>query len=359
MSNGAVAGVAVGGPLAVILFVVVILGGGSTSQAASDATLTAGLQPGAPLDAAAVPNPAWVRWIEAAGALCPTFPAPVIAAQIDAESGWDPTAVSPTGAEGLAQFEPGTWPAYSADDAGDGNISPFNPPDAIMSQGRYDCALAQAVAVVARSSGQSILTLALDAYNAGLAAVLAAGGVPPIAETEAYAPRIEALAAQYTAPATLVAATGNAFGGAEVAAATGQIGRPYVWGGGDPLGPSGSAVAPPGLAGEAGFDCSGLVLYAVFQATAGQIQLPHSSEDMATMGAQVATGPGSQVLGSGVLQPGDDIAFQLSPGDYDHIGIYVGNGDMVAAPQTGDTVDIENLNTPYWLNVPWSVRRFG
>ena len=228
-----------------------------------------------------------------------------------------------------------------------------------MAQGRYDCALAGAVAGVARSSGQSVLTLALDAYNAGLAAVIAAGGVPPNAQTEAYAPKIEALAARYTPTATLVSTTGSAFGAAEVAAAPGQIGRPYVWGGGDPLGPSGSAVAPPGLVGQSGFDCSGLVLYAVFQASAGQIQLPHSSEDMATMGADVATGPGAAVLDSGLLQPGDDIAFQLAPGDYDHIGIYVGNGDMVAAPQTGDTVDIENLNTPYWLNVPWSVRRFG
>lgn len=44
MNNAAVGGVAVGAPLAVILFVVVVLGGGATSQTASDTTLTAGLQ---------------------------------------------------------------------------------------------------------------------------------------------------------------------------------------------------------------------------------------------------------------------------------------------------------------------------
>jgi hypothetical protein len=32
---------------------------------------------------------------------------------------------------------------------------------------------------------------------------------------------------------------------------------------------------------------------------------------------------------------------------------------MVVAPQTGETVDIENLNTPYWLGVEWSARRYA
>ena len=97
----------VAGPFALILFLVFLLGGGGSSASSSAAGLTAGLVGGAPLNASAIPDQAWVPWIEKAGSLCSTFPAPVIAAQIDDESGWNPTAVSPKGAEGLSQFEAG------------------------------------------------------------------------------------------------------------------------------------------------------------------------------------------------------------------------------------------------------------
>ena len=51
-----------------------------------------------------------------------------------------------------------------------------------------------------------------------------------------------------------------------------------------------------------GFDCSGLVLYAVAQASGGGIELPHSSELQATMGTAVSAAD---------IQPGDVIAFAL------------------------------------------------
>ena len=57
------------------------------------------------------------------------FPVSLIAATIHQESGWDPNAVSGVGAQGLAQFMPGTWPSYG--NGGD----PFNPRDAIRSNG--------------------------------------------------------------------------------------------------------------------------------------------------------------------------------------------------------------------------------
>lgn len=359
--RGAAAVAIPAGVLALILLLVILIGGGGSSAAASP--LPGGLAAGAALNAAAIPNQAWVAWVIKAGALCATFSAPVIAAQIDDESGWNPNAVSPAGAQGVAQFEPGTWPAYSNDDVGDGHVSPFNPVDAIMAQGRYDCALAADVAGIAATSGQTVLTLALDAYNAGPGAVAAAGGVPQIPETEAYAPRIEALAAMYAARRVLVADVsggGSAFGQALVADAVAESGSPYVWGGGTPLGASGSATAPSGYLGQSGFDCSGLVLFAAFQASAGQLHLPHSSDEQARIGTAVATGGGQRVLASGLLEPGDVIGFQLgATGVYDHIGIYAGNGTMIVAAHTGTLVGMENLDTPYWLDSTWSARRYG
>ncbi len=49
------------------------------------------------------------------------------------------------GAEGLSQFMPGTWKTWGRDDDGNGSASPYDPGDAIMAQGRYDCDLAERV----------------------------------------------------------------------------------------------------------------------------------------------------------------------------------------------------------------------
>jgi cell wall-associated NlpC family hydrolase len=324
--------------LLVPVIVVVLLLGGLGNPASA-------LGLSAALNGAAIPNPAWIPWVVQAGSMCAPFTPPIIAAQIDQESGWNPNAVSPAGAEGIAQFLPGTWASWGQDNAGDGNVTPFNVPDAIMAMGRFDCALAEAVTPIAAASGQPVLTLALDAYNAGLGAVQAADGVPANPETEAYAPSIEQKAARYarSVPSTQFAA-------AEIAAAESQIGLPYVWGGGDTAGPT-----------AGGFDCSGLVLYAVYQASGGAVTLPHLSEAQVMMGNPVAAGMGAQMLGSGQLAPGDVIGFYNLDGDnqWDHIGIYIGDGQMVDAPSTGQTVRIEHLTTGYWENVPWTVRSFG
>ena len=71
------------------------------------------------------------------------------------------------------------------------------------------------------------------------------------------------------------------FPGALIAAAASQIGLPYVWGGGNFEGPTGG-----------GFDCSGLVLYAAYQASGGQIRLPHYSGRRSTPGV-ASPGPTS------------------------------------------------------------------
>jgi soluble lytic murein transglycosylase-like protein len=103
--------------------------------------------------------------------------AAMLAAQLMAESNFDPYATSPAGAQGIAQFIPGTAAAYGLED-------PFDPDEAIDAQAHlmHDL-LAQL------GSPQ----LALAAYNAGPAPVEACGCVPSIPETTAYVSRILAL----------------------------------------------------------------------------------------------------------------------------------------------------------------------
>src|SRR5262249_45825029 len=103
--------------------------------------------------------------------------AALLAAQLMAESNFDPFAVSPVGAEGLAQFIPSTAAAYGLDD-------PFDPLAAIEAQ-------AHLMSDLIRQLGSP--QLALAAYNAGPAPVEACGCVPSIPETSAYVSRILAL----------------------------------------------------------------------------------------------------------------------------------------------------------------------
>jgi len=92
-----------------------------------------------------------------------------------------------------------------------------------------------------------------------------------------------------------------------------QLGDPYVW----------AADGPDS------FDCSGLTMYSY--AAAG-ISLPHSSRMQSTMGVYV---PRDQ------LQPGD-LVFYYSP--VSHVGIYIGNNQLIEAPNTGSVVSIRDLD---------------
>ena len=110
----------------------------------------------------------------AANGLSPTL----LAALLQAESGFDPGAVSPAGAQGIAQFMPATA-------AGMGLRDPFDPAQAIP-------AAARLLAGHVRALGS--VPLALAAYNAGPGAVQRHGGIPPYPETQAYVARILTLA---------------------------------------------------------------------------------------------------------------------------------------------------------------------
>src|SRR5579859_2797529 len=146
---------------------------------------------------------AYAALIESAGATCAQLNAPLLAAQLYQESAFDPRAVSPAGAEGIAQFMPGTWPNWSSAQDGDGKQDIFNPADAIPAAARYDCALARQVSKIGGDQTADMLA----AYNAGPAAVLAAGGVPAIAETQNYVKNIKILEQAFAAPSGQVAAS--------------------------------------------------------------------------------------------------------------------------------------------------------
>jgi Transglycosylase SLT domain/D-alanyl-D-alanine carboxypeptidase len=102
-------------------------------------------------------------------------PMALLAAQLYAESGFNPFARSPAGAQGIAQFMPGTARAY-------GLSNPYDPAAAIDAQAHLMSDLLR------RFGGKQALALA--AYNAGPGAVERYGGIPPYAETRAYVAKI-------------------------------------------------------------------------------------------------------------------------------------------------------------------------
>lgn len=117
---------------------------------------------------------------------CPAVPAEILAAQINQESSWDPKAVSPVGAQGIAQFMPGTWKQFGLDGNDDGTRDVWDPVDAIHSAAALNCVNRKLVKGV---SGERLHNL-LAAYNAGHGAVLKYDGIPPFPETQAYVERI-------------------------------------------------------------------------------------------------------------------------------------------------------------------------
>jgi len=100
--------------------------------------------------------------------------------------------------------------------------------------------------------------------------------------------------------------------GGVVGVAYAQLGKPYVW----------------GAEGPDAFDCSGLTMYC-YRVGAG-ISISHSSYAQASCGVPV---------GVSELAPGDIIGFH----GWGHVGLYVGGGEFIQAPQTGDVVKVSSL----------------
>ena len=135
------------------------------------------------------------------------------------------------------------------------------------------------------------------------------------------------------ADSSVVAASGSAEKRIEavIARAKSQLGVTYAWGGGNAYGPTrgirdGGVADSYGDYNRIGFDCSGLVVYAFH---AAGISLVHYSGAQYTAGTQY---PASQ------MKRGDLIFY--GPGGAHHVAIYLGNGQMIEAPQSGDVVKI-------------------
>jgi len=130
-------------------------------------------------------------------------------------------------------------------------------------------------------------------------------------------------------------------GQAVVRAALQMRGIPYSWGGGGPGGPS-KGIAQG--ANTVGFDCSGLVQYAF--AKYG-VNVPRVTYDQFRAGTPVPVN---------AMKPGDLVFFHPGSNGPGHVGIFIGNGKFLQAPQTGDLVKISNLADRSDLV---GVRRFG
>src|SRR5690625_3697786 len=74
-------------------------------------------------------------WLMKAAEQCQQVTAPLLAAQLDAESSFNANAVSPAGAKGPAQFMADTWRTWGKDDDGNGAADPADVGDAVMAQG--------------------------------------------------------------------------------------------------------------------------------------------------------------------------------------------------------------------------------
>ncbi len=265
-----------------------LLGGGDT---APSATATS-----------SIPT-AMLALYQQAATTCPGLPWTVLAAigTVESDNGQSTlpgvqSGANSAGAEGDMQELASTFAEYDqpVPPGGAEPPSPYDPVDAVYAAARMLCANGAA-------NGANLNQAIFD-YN----------------HATWYVNEVLALAQTYGQTEAQTVAAGTA-GGVAVDWALAQVGTPYIWGG-----------ETPGV----GFDCSGLIQAAY--KVAG-ISLPRVAQDQYD---------GTAKLGSGnPVEPGDLIFFGGGPSDVTHVGIYVGNGQMVDAPHTGADVRVEATPT--------------
>lgn len=109
-----------------------------------------------------------------------------------------------------------------------------------------------------------------------------------------------------------------------------KIGCPYVW----------------GAEGPNSFDCSGLTSY-VYKKGAG-VTLPRTSRDQATAGYSVSRSN---------LKPGDLVFFNTNGSGISHVGLYIGNDEMIHSPKPGDVVKVVKITSSYYSSRFVTARR--
>jgi cell wall-associated NlpC family hydrolase len=276
-------------PLALLLLV-------AAEPAASEARVSATGSPSV-VALADIP-PAYLALYMRAARTCPGLPWGVLAGIGRAESDHGRSAApgvhsraNRAGAEGPMQFEPATFAAYAVDGNHDGTVSPYDPADAIYTAAAMLCANGAATGT------QAGIRQAVFAYN----------------HSAGYVTQVLHSAARYTSPApSTAAATAISF-------ALKQVGKPYQW----------------GAAGPDAYDCSGLV-YAAY-AVAG-IRIARTTFGWRDDGPQI---PLSQIQpGDLLFSPGSD----GTPENPGHVVMYLGGGEIIQAPQTGETVQTGPLS---------------
>lgn len=152
---------------------------------------------------------------------------------------------------------------------------------------------------------------------------------------------------------------GDGGGDEIVTAAQAFVGTEYSWGGGNTDGPSRGVYTSSRLNGSdtVGFDCSGLVLYAVHKATGITLDRTAGAQGLDERGKTIARDYAQ-------MQPGDVIAFSSTGSTlidaFEHIGIYVGDGKMIEASRPGKPVAVTDLKgNDYYESQTWVIKRFG
>ncbi len=109
-----------------------------------------------------------------------------------------------------------------------------------------------------------------------------------------------------------------------------QIGKPYAW----------------GAEGPNSFDCSGLTYYVYGKVG---VKLPRVSRDQYNAGSSVSYSN---------LKPGD-LLFSSTDGSgkITHVGIYIGDGEMIHSPKPGDVIQRTNINSSYWQKAHVGAKR--
>ena len=278
---------------------------------------------------------AYERLVDRAGTRCPEIGAPLIAAQLQHESGFDPRATSPVGARGIAQFMPATWRIWGRDHSGDGVADVWNAEDAIGSQADYLCGLTDMITSWIRRGRVhgDLISLALAGYNAGPASVLQAHGIPPIPETRSYLKIILATRDRFSDDDRH---SNDSRDAVAIAAAQAEDHDRYVF----------------GAAGPDAWDCSSLVQHAWHVAG---VDLPRTTFE------QVSS-PLLHRVSWQDRRRGDLIYFHIEGGALpDHVGLILSDRLMIHAshphPDPEDDIVQADYTTSYYRNADPVVMR--